>query len=79
MKSFDIASPITDADREQLNMTPKAKIRAVASGERRPPRTGEWFLVFVREYGQWLAFKAAKDLEHNAPIAELVPKKTVSA
>jgi len=75
MKSFEIASPLTDKDRETVNLTRKAVIRAIATGDRRPPKSGEWFMQFVPDYGRWLAFKAEKDMVHNAPIAELVPKK----
>ena len=76
MKSFEIASPLTDKDLKKVNTTRKATVRAVATGDRRPPKAGEWFMQFVPDYGRWLAFRAERDLIHNAPIAELVPKKS---
>jgi hypothetical protein len=49
-------------------------VHAVATGERRPPKRGEWYLsgAIVE------AYRAPNDLSMTFPIARLVKTKTVT-
>ena len=59
--------PIAEGERVDGIMIPRLRFLAVATGEKRPPKAGEWFLsgAIVE------AYKATNDLTSSAPIATI--------
>lgn len=67
-KYFPLADPPTNDDLSALGLTDKVGIRAMATGEKRPPRKDEWYLsgAIVE------AYRASNDLSSDYYIAKLV-------
>lgn len=67
-KYFPLADPPTNDDLFALGLTDKVGVRAMATGEKRPPRKGEWYLsgAIVE------AYRASNDLTSEFHIAKLV-------
>ena len=66
-KYFPLADEPSPADLSSLNVEDRVGVRAVATGEFRPPRKGEWFLS-----GSYIeAYRAENDLPTAYHIARL--------
>jgi len=67
-KYFPLADPPTPDDLSALGLPDKTGIRAMATGEKRSPRKGEWYLSgAIIE-----AYRASNDLSTQFHIAKLV-------
>ena len=70
MRTYPLVDAPTAAECELLNVSPRnaAAIVAISSGEKRPPRAGEWYLsgAIVE------AYRAPNDLAAAYHIARLV-------
>ena len=66
-KYFPLADEPNAAELAVLNVEDRVGVRAVATGEKRPPRKGEWFLS-----GSFIeAYRAENDLTPSYDIARL--------
>lgn len=66
-KYFPLADEPSPEDLAALNVDDRVGVRAVATGEFRPPRKGEWFLS-----GSYIeAYRAENDLSVQYHIARL--------
>lgn len=71
-KTYLLASPLRLKDVIELTeMKPNLFIRAVATGEKRAPRKGEWFLSGATPE----AYHATNDLSTPYPIAKLITEE----
>ena len=67
-KYFPLADPPSSDDLAALGLQDKVGVRAMATGEKRMPRKGEWFLSgAIIE-----AYRASNDLSGEFYIARLV-------
>ena len=66
-KYFPLADEPNSEDLAALNVADRVGVRAIATGEFRPPRKGEWFLS-----GSYIeAYRAENDLPAEYHIAQL--------
>ena len=70
MKSYPVRDCVTWADKKSLGgvrLSPNQEIKAIATGEKRSPNKGEWYLSgSIVE-----AYKATNDLTTSFQIAKL--------